>query len=464
MKKFLLLISFGIPAYTSMAQRYIGASNDAYNTINSLYLNPAYLAGCNEKLAVNLFSFNIGVDNNLGTLTSISDIGKTTGKDSGGIDIFNPTGSRSKFSMMVPGIELRGPSFLYRVNARHTFAFTTRVRAFNEFNNFDRSLYTSINNPSGVNTSVISFSAQDFNWTASVWSEFGLSYGGEVFSTDELSIKAGASLRYLAGAGYLGIKGKNMDVTYVGANDSFHATNTDIEYASNIRTVSDNISNGVSGSQLLGGQAGGHGISADLGAIATYKTENETEKYTALLSIAVTDLGSITYNTSYDVAIKGNGYLKGDEIGQNVKNYQDLRNYVSSRGFSVDTGTVSRKLHLPTTMVIGADYHAWKNIFVSATVIANMTNNSNFGSSYYGQFTISPRYQSKIFTGSLPITYSALSHHMRMGIGLRLGGFFMGSDDMLALFSSSQYGFNYYVGGMIPIYRTKKSPEKDNSN
>lgn len=456
MKKILLSTSFIACAVAANAQRYIGVSTDAYNTINSMYLNPANLAGCNEKISVNMLGVNIGVDNNLGTLTSISDIGKTTSGDSG-ISIFKATGTSGKFSMMAPGIDVRGPSIIYRINQKHTVALSTRLRAINEFNNFDKALYTSLNNPQGVNTSFISFQAQNFNWTAHVWSEIGLSYGGEVYSNDMISVKVGATVRYLGGIGYLGIKGKNMDVTYTSANDSFRANNTDIEYASNIQTLSEGFSNGISASRLFGGKEGGSGVGADLGAIAEYKKDDETEKYTARLSLSVTDLGAISYKNSSDVMITGNGYMKGDQIGDSVKSYNDLRAYAGRRGFTVDTGRKSQKVSLPTTLVIGADYHAWNKVFVSALVIANMAGDANFGSKYYSSISLIPRWQSKIFTASLPLTYNTLAHNMRVGLGLRLGGLYVGSDDMLGIFSNNQYGFNMYVGGMIPIYREPKN-------
>lgn len=456
MKKTILLSCLSFLAVSAYAQRFIGVSNDAYNTANAMYLNPAYLGGCNEKIAVNMLGVSIGVDNNLGTLTTIGNIGKT---GDSGVSVFKTSVSGGKFSMMVPGVELRGPSVVYRINAQHTLAFTTRIRGFNEFNNFDKALYTAVSDPNGINTSAISFNAQNFNWTAHVWSEMGLSYGVEAYKNDKISVKGGASIRYLAGIGYLGIKGKNMDVNYTSANDSLRANNTDIEYASNIQTVSDNINNGISASRFFGGPSGGSGIGMDLGAIVTYKKENEQEPYTALLSVAVTDIGQIAYRNSYDVVIKGNGYLKGQEIGDSVANYQDLRSYALRHGFSVDTSTTRRSVHLPTAMVIGADYHAWKKFYVNATILTGLTGDGNFGSKYYSQVSLIPRYQSRLLSASLPITYSMLSHSMRMGLGFRFGGLYMGSDDLLAAFSNNQYGFNFYFGGMIPIYRKAKDAQ-----
>lgn len=459
MKKLLLSVSMLSIVGAVQAQRYLGVSTGNYNVINSMYLNPANLGGCEEKLSIGLFSLNVGVDNNLGTLASVGDIANTTGNDSGGTNIFKAKGSNDKFSMMVPSLEVRGPSIVYRINPRHTLAFSSRVRAFNEFNNFNRSLYTTINNSSSLNGSSVSASSQNFNWTAHVWSEFGLSYGGTAYDDGTIKIKIGATFRYLMGIGYLGIKGKNLDVSYTSGADSFRANNTDVEYASNIRSMSDGFTSGGSAG-LFSSPNGGSGFGTDLGAIASYKATDETNAYTAMLSVAVTDIGAIKYKTSYDVAITGNGYLTGSELSENVKNYEDLRNYVKGKGFSVDTGTKTKSVSLPTALVIGADYHVYKKLSVAATFIGNLAKDQNFGSKYYSQFSVTPRVETKLYTIGLPITYNTLAHNLRLGLGLRISGFFIGSDDMMANFSKNQYGYNVYFGAMVPFYRKSKEVEK----
>ena len=93
--------------------------------------------------------------------------------------------------------------------------------------------------------------------------------------------------------------------------------------------------------------------------------------------------------------------------------------------------------------------------------MANVANRENFGNSYYNQLTITPRYDTRLFSVGLPLTYSMLSNSFKAGIGVRVSGFFFGSDDMMALFANHQYGFNFYVGGCVPFYKFKP---KDSDN
>jgi hypothetical protein len=129
------------------------------------------------------------------------------------------------------------------------------------------------------------------------------------------------------------------------------------------------------------------------------------------------------------------------------------------QGFTADTSAKKAKLYLPTALIFGADYQLHARFFVNATFIGNLANRQNFGNSYYGQITLTPRYDTKRLTVALPLTYSMLANDMKIGLGARFAGFFMGSDDMMALFSNNQHGFDIYFGGYVPIYRKKEKPK-----
>ena len=461
MKKTIPFLLLLVSAVSSSAQRYLGVATSNWNALGSMYLNPANLGGCNEKLSVELFSFNLGVDNSLGTISSVSDISKTTNSnESGGKSIFT-YGNKDRFSMMLPAVDMKLPSILYRINSRNTAALSFRFRAFNEFNNFSKTLYNSISDTAFANQSTIAANAQNFNWTAHLWSEVGLSYGCVAVDEDAFRLKTGITLRYLIGIGYIGIKGKNLDLSYTSGSDSFRATNTDIEYASNIQSIESGFSNGYT-NNLFGGPSSGKGFGGDIGAILEYRSakDKESDDYTVAFSAAVTDVGFISYKTSYNVTLSGNGYISGNDLSNNVKNYSDLRTYAASKGFFIDTGIKTTKVYLPTVIIIGADYKIRKHIYLNGMFQGNMASDSHFGSKLYSRFAVTPRFDSKVFTFGLPVTYDMLTHNMRLGLGIRLYGFYLGSDDMMALFSGGQYGINFYLGAMVPIY---KKPKKTNN-
>ncbi len=202
----------------------------------------------------------------------------------------------------------------------------------------------------------------------------------------------------------------------------------------------------------------------DIGATYTYKINGDDKDANAhklRASVAVTDIGHVTYKAqnSFTVNVGGNGWLTGQGLSDHIKDYNDFRNYVVTQGFTADTGAKQTKVYLPTALVLGADYQVYNHFYANLTYIANLANRQNFGNSYYNQFTLTPRFDMKLLSVALPITYSSLAGDMKVGFGFRIGGFFFGGDDMMALFSSNQHGFGVYFGGCVPIF--KKEPKAD---
>jgi Family of unknown function (DUF5723) len=459
------LISFAFIcscAFTVTAQRFLGVATGGYDPINGLYLNPASISGSNEKIAINIFSLNVGVDNNLGTLSSLGNIGNS--------DAFTVTG-KNTFSMLAPVLDIHLPGIMVSLNdkMKQSFAFTTRVRAINQFNHFDPNLYYTVTSSDYKSNQSYTFESNNFNWTAHVWSEFCLSYALQVFESGPHKLKAGITLKLLGGIDYLTLKGRNLNATYTSGNDTFYANHSDLEFASNAVGSNDIQNNGVKSSDVLGslfGSKAGSGFGMDIGVTYTYKIggentfgpKEEDDKeagHRLTVSAAITDFGSIRYNdgNNFFVDVTGNGFLTGKELSKNIGNYSDFRNYMVNQGFTADTGSKATKLYMPTAMVLGVDYQIHKRFYINATYIANLANRQNYGNSFYNQLTFTPRYEYSFLGVGLPITYSTLASDMKVGLGFRVLGFILGSDDMMALFSNHQRGFGFYIGGFVPLFR-----------
>jgi len=447
------------------AQHYLGVATGDYSVTNSLYINPANVAGSKEKVVVSLISVGLAADNSLGTFSKLGDI------TSGNTKAFTNSGARN-FSMLIPSGEVRGPGIMIGLNDAHQqgFALSTRIRVMNQFNNFDQSLYSLVTNPDQTANGNYSYQTSKFNWTAHLWSEIGITYGIAILDNETSTLKAGITLRYLGGIDYLGLKGNNLNVDYKTNNDTFYASKSDLEFASNVISAKNAITDGLNSSSILGsffGSKAGSGLGADIGVVYTYKiggdfdaargTSSDGHKIT--ISAAVTDIGAIKYKegNSSIVNVTGNGYVTGKGLSDNADNYNDFRNYAVSHGFTADTASHSVKVHMPTMLVMSADYQIHQNIYANLTYLANLVNRQLFGTSYYSQLTVTPRYDMKIVSVGLPITYSALAHDVKLGLGFRAGGFFLGSDDMLALFGGNQHGFGFYFGGFIPLFK-KEDP------
>ncbi|MGN6567208.1 MAG: DUF5723 family protein [Flavipsychrobacter sp.] len=475
MRKLLLVLTvfLSIPL-AGIAQRYFGIATGNWSGTNSLYLNPANIADSRDKIAIDIFSVNAGIDNNLGGVNFGNAI-KNRSDSNNLTSIFN-FGNRANFSMLAPYAEIRLPGIMVSINHKHSLALTARIRGMDQFNNFSTNIFRSIIDESYKNSvGDYALTGQHFNWTLNTWSEIGLTYGGVLFDNGKNQIKGGLSLRYLSGIAYISLVSKNLDAHYYSANDSLVVRTTDLAFASNIITTEDQLSHGITNSDLLNnffGSKGGHGIGADVGFVYEYRpdydhyrydmdgekniTDYSKNMYKFRLSVAVTDIGSINYNTGNKVAhLTGNGTLAASNIKDSVQDYNSFVNYASRHGFAADSSSASASVHLPTTLVLGFDYKIYRRFYANLTYVGNLVNRDNFSNSYYNQLTLTPRYDTRLFSVGLPITYSWLTQSMKLGLGVRFSGFFIGSDDMLAMFSNSQYGANVYAGAFVPIAKRK---------
>lgn len=450
---------------TGIAQHMMGMATSERSVMNSMYLNPSGLSGSHEKIVVSLFSMQLYADNSLGTISKLFDINKPLEGNSTGL-AFSNSGNKT-FNLVAPAFELRGPSLAIGFNdkLKQSFAITTRIRGMNQLNNFDQSLYNTITDPNYISDGTYRFNTSKFNWTAHIWNEIGFSYAATVLNKGNSVLKVGFTARYLGGIGYLTLKGNNVDVSITGGSDTFRASNSDLQYASNVLSSASAINKGLDVGGLMErffGSKAGSGFGGDVGLTYLYRLDDNADKKTAVkdnylfkVGLSVTDIGAITYKKeqNYNINVSGNGYVTGRDMITKLQNYQDFRAYAVQQGFTADTGAVDTKIQLPTTMVLTVDYRLHNRLFVNATYIGNMVNRQNFGNSYYSQLTVTPRFESKIFSFGLPVTYSMLANDIKVGFGMRVSGFFFGSDDMLAVVSDNQHGFGFYFGGYVPIFR-----------
>ncbi|MES2702595.1 MAG: DUF5723 family protein [Bacteroidota bacterium] len=457
MRKLLLASAVALClAPAAQGQRFLGVATSNWSGTNSVYLNPANIADSRTRVAVDLFSFNLLVDNSLGKLNFSNAInGSATGSG-----IFNYSNNQ-KFNMLFPALEARLPGVLVSFNDKHSVALTTRIRGFNQFNNFDKTFYQLITNPPQSDGTPYNVVANNFNWTLHAWTEFKLSYARVVYNEGEHFVKAGLSLNRLSGIGFISFRG-NIDAQYYPDNDSLQSTATDIRVQTNILDSAMQLKDGVGDafSQFFGSK-GGNGFGLDWGVVYEFRPDDENSddqaenKYKLRASISMTDIGSIKYS-SRGARVLGNGSMSTGDLSDNFGNYNTFAEYANSRGyFLTDTTPTTTRVRMPMAMVIGADYHAISHLYINGTFFMNLTNRGLPGNSYYNQVSITPRWDTKWFSAGLPITINTMSS-LKVGLGLRAAGFIVGSDDMLALLGGSHYGANFYVGGFVPINKKHK--------
>lgn len=458
---------------TASAQHYLGTATSNFNTADALYLNPALLAGTPQKLNVHLLSFNFAADNNFATVRSGSLIKKyLAGEDAGGEEVFDIHGEKN-FNLLAPYAEVRLLGATYRINARHTVGFHSRVRAVNQFHNFDRAVYQQVIDQTLLDDAGnFQTSAERFNWNTHVWSELGLSYGGIAWSRNGHTLKGGANLRYLGGIAYTNMRSDGLDVAYYADADSTRITNNSLYFSSNLITAEDQLADGFTRDYLneYFNKSGGKGVGADVGFVYEFKPQKgavlKTHRfdrrmgrndYLLRFSAAITDIGGIGYKFSSKTAhFTGTGSIRTSDLDTLNATYNDVKTYLASRGFDLDTGSDAQRVGLPTAVRLHADYNVRNHWYVSLSYIGNFANRYRAGSAFYNTVTLTPRFDAPRFGAALPITYSGMTGGMKLGLGLRASVLRIGSDDLLALVSDNSTGVNFYFGISAAINRPSR--------
>jgi outer membrane protein OmpA-like peptidoglycan-associated protein len=476
----LLVLTF-LCSFTALAQRHYGVATSNWGGTNSIYLNPANVADSRHRFTIDLFSFNLGVDNDKGILGSPSSFNIDN------IDIpkllqFEPL--TQKFNLSAPYAEVRGPGFMWSIDKKSGVAFTTRVRLYNQLQDFNRDLYgiiidqtyRSISQNYPINTG-------RFNWNLHAWTEMGLTYGRVLVDKGEHMVKGGATVRYLGGVSYANLQANELDAYYYSIPDSIHIYSTDAHFSSSFIKTEDDVSNTLSGSDIASNFFSGKrgvGFGLDLGLVYEWRPDNETYKYDMdgvkgisdnsvnryklRFSAAITDLGSIRYKKENKSAyIRGSGSIISGDFTENTDNFSEFKAYMQSRGLQVDTFNTTTKVKMPTALQLSVDYSIGYNLYANLAFNGNIISRFVPGNTYYSQLTLTPRYDRRSLSFGLPITYNFFSNALKLGAGIRLGGFFIGSDDMLVfLGNKKQTGANVYFGASVPFNKRRpKDSDKD---
>src|SRR4051812_1552591 len=123
MRKQLYLSLLTLAVYTSAnAQFNLGIATGNWNALEALRMNPANIADCRERFSINIVSGNVGVEQNLGTIKSTSNL--FNGLNDGNINNIFSYSSNSRFSLLAPYAEVRLPGAVVSINHKHSVALT----------------------------------------------------------------------------------------------------------------------------------------------------------------------------------------------------------------------------------------------------------------------------------------------------------------------------------------------------
>lgn len=434
MKKIILIFLLFNSLFAISQEHFSGISTSNRVGILNSNINPAELPNLSKKFEVNIYGMSFNVANNK---IGFSDFSSDTNLETLLFTGTEPVNARIN-------TEIMGPGFAMKWN-KWGFAFTTKAHAMFDMVNVDPTIGNAITNDNLVlNTTLINNSGNQ-KLSGTSYGEIGLSAGRTIYEKDNHKFSVGITLKILFPGSYSNFGLSKLDGTIVqSAGNAYLTTNSpaslNIAYSGNLAesfTNFDDYSKSIFG--------GLNGFSGDIGLNYQYKSVLN-------LGLSLRNLGSMTfkddnnYSTNYVFTTQGNSPL-------DLSLFNDIDNLSDVEQILIDGGYLSKNpekkdfsVKLPTTINAYADVKIIPKFYVTA-FLQQKTNKDEANEQITASniFSITPRVNLGFFEGYIPLTFHEISG-TNVGIGFRLGGFYLGTSSMItALINDSKQG-DVYMG------------------
>ncbi|UZD22191.1 DUF5723 family protein [Algoriphagus halophytocola] len=421
---------------TTLAQTFIGSTVDNQAGVHSLLLNPALAVDSKMRLDINLISSSAFIGNDYLSI-DMSDLDSfQNGFELNTDGDTNPTDNNNFFG----NVDVLGPSILFNLDQKNSLAFTTRVRGFFNLNNIGGDLYELANTEYNEQTD-FSVSMEDASGLIHAWAEIGASYARIILDDENQSLKAGLTLKYLAGAG--GVYGESQLLTAQYSNQTdLLTTSGELRYGYTSGFDSDDINFSDIKS----------GFGADIGVVYEIKEQNVNTYYNPYkfrFGVSVMDIGAINYEqTTRSI------YNMDNTIDANEFDNKDLDEILEDNFNGVEA-LGRTKMGLPTSLQFFGDYNINGSFFVSAQgAISLKKNKENPVSHLINSFTLTPRFERRWVSVYSPLSIRQYDSSLAWGIGVRAGPLMIGSGSIVSnLISNNSKSTDLYVGLKVPIYK-----------
>jgi len=475
MRKLFLLPLLFVAAITS-AQEFPGFRSGNYSGVNGVFFNPASIADSRYRFDVNIFSIHAMVGNNRAGF-KLGKIGELFKGDS----LTNQfLGNGTGLSSGQVHMDVHGPSFMFNVGSKMSFALTTRARVLGNIVDLDGALVNQLREDAedqDVSFPYTISSNSNMQLITNAWAEIGLSGARVLMDKGTHFLKGGLTLKLLSGAGnaYTNIDKLNATLDEDLLGDVY------------MENATGRVSTGFGGLDFSNVEAGDFtkfdnlGFGGDIGFVyefrpdhAAYKAggdsyQNDLNKYKFRVGLSLLDIGSIRYKRdmarsgAFNVDITGGERFYLSELAdQDIEDYKDVFENNPQYFQDVSPTETTYSVALPTTLQLDLDYHVKGGIYTSLAAQLPLNAKNDYNSRYYSSFTLTPRYEGRLFGAYLPLNVNSLTK-FNAGLSLRFGPLFLGSGSLFsALIGESKQAdvhFGIRIGGL-----KKSSPPAASGN
>lgn len=436
----LFTLLFAMPVIAQ--EHFSGISTSKRVGIINVLNNPSELANLDNNLEIQLAAVSLNASSNK---IGFSDL--VEGKDFEDL-VFSgkdPVNFKMNAQIIGPGAALKVLNW--------GFAITSKANIQANIVDVDPSLGRALT------TGNVGFLATNVNSTknqrvsATTWGEIGFSAARKIYANDRHQFNGGLTLKLLFPGSYANIGAGGFGGTIhnnlgnLVLNDA-HA-NLNIAYSGSLSNDFTNTSD-YTGS-LFGNLKG---VAADFGF--DYQLKNDDDSYRLKAGVAFKNMGSMTFKsqdnhaTNYELKIPDGTSLEGLDLNQfdGSESIKDIENVLINSGYlNINSPKKTDfKVKLPAVLNIYTDVNIIPKL--NATLYWQQKlneDNSNMQITSQNLFSITPRFTMKTFEAYLPLSFNEISG-TTLGVGFRLGGFFIGSSAIVTALTSDSNQADVYFG------------------
>ena len=449
MKKIIIfsLITFTFNAFAQ--DHFTGVTTSSrVGTLNA-GINPAELPNLSKRFEVNIYGLSLNFSNNI---IGLKDIDSDTN-----IEDLLFTGDR--IVNAAADIEYAGPGMAMKWK-QWGFGISSKGHIKFDLVDIDPKFGNAIFNRDEITESDPTLLIKnDYNqrMTGVSWGEIGFSAGRTVFENEKHRFNAGITFKLLFPGSYanLGIDKFEGKVSTFDPNplitDPYLTTsqpvNINFSYSGNLAdrfTDANDYINSVFGK--LGG------VGTDLGI--NYQMKDGDKKYKINAGMSIRNIGSLTFKDSnnssnsytLDIPEEGPNRLYLNDVND-TESLVELESYLYDRGFlSGEKSNKDFRVKLPTLLSIYGDFKVYHKFYITGYLQQKMgDNNENRQITAQNSYSIIPRINLGYFEAYIPFSSNEISGS-NTGLGLRLGGFYMGSSSVISTLSSNTKKVDFNMG------------------
>jgi len=462
----LLIICFLISFKSLQAQEMLGFSNSNFAGNMGMGRNPSLFVGSPYIHEFNLISGDIFIDNDYVFLRKKSSLfvkslsGETVPDDR----ISDYYDSRTKNAYA--NVFLRGPSFIQN-REKFSWGIHTALRTNLSATNVPFHLAKFIKEGFDYTPQHDSkYSSPPFRSASLIWAEVGGTYGKKIFEErNKKYLAAAVTLKLIAGfdGAYVNLTKFDYEVP---SSDTLIVNSATGEYAHSLSDGEPSMQNPFA--------IRGYGAGIDVGL--TYyrgrvhgsgdcnRTAENLKKYKYRLGFSLIDLGLVMFKKQAEVFKFENASMVWPGI--NTVTFNSIGEVDTSISYYFYGDPEKSKtddkfnIYLPTALSIQFDYCVMPRIYVNASLVQAVPL-SKYAVVRASQVAITPRYETRGFEASLPLTfYEYKVPHL--GFALRYKFFVLGTD-RLGSFTGlwNATGYDIYFGFKFNVCEKRKRGGKD---